>query len=496
MGGGVAAGRRRRYLWGMSAQKTIHFISLGCAKNRVDTEVMLGVSGLSGFAPVDDPSDAEVIVVNTCGFIDAAKEESVDTILEMAELKRTGACKKLVVAGCLSQRYATDLQTEMPEVDHFLGSSDMLKLGQVLDPRAAAARMLVGNPAEWTIRATDPRTLTQRGHSAYMKIAEGCNRQCSFCAIPGIRGKQRSRTVEDVVMEATQLAELGVVELNLVSQDTIAFGRDLTQKATLAQLIAALGEVSGIRWIRVHYLYPESLTEPLVELFAQHPKVLPYIDMPLQHASDAMLMRMRRGHGGERLYKVVDTLRENIPDMVFRTTFIVGHPGESASDFAELKKFVAYSEFDHVGVFRYSHEEDTHAGTMTDVVDPEVIAARHEELMDLQRPISRDKLEARVGTELEVLVDGESDESEFLLEGRWWGQAPEVDGKIYLANGEAQPGEIRRALVRDAGDYDLVADLLDRDGNWVAPPGVERPEARSPGARRQASKAKKKLKVM
>jgi ribosomal protein S12 methylthiotransferase len=282
-----------------------------------------------------------------------------------------------------------------------------------------------------------------------------------------------------------------VVELNLVSQDTIAFGRDLTQKATLAQLIEALGEVSGIRWIRVHYLYPESLTEPLVELFGQHPKVLPYIDMPLQHAADAMLMRMRRGHGGERLYKVVDTLRQNIPDMVFRTTFIVGHPGESASDFAELKKFVTYSEFDHVGVFRYSHEEDTHAGTMTDLVDPEVVAARHEELMDLQRPISRDKLEARVGTELEVLVDGESDESEFLLEGRWWGQAPEVDGKIYLANGEAQPGEIRRALVRDAGDYDLVADLLDRDGNWTAPPGVERPEPRA-----SRPKSKKKLKVM
>ena len=277
-------------------------------------------------------------------------------------------------------------------------------------------------------------------------------------------------------MEATALAQQGVVEMNLVSQDTIAFGRDLERRATLAELLAALGEVPGLEWIRVHYLYPESLTAPLVELFAEHPKILPYIDMPLQHAADAMLRRMRRGHGGERLYRVVDRLRDAIPDMVFRTTFIVGHPGESREDFAELKRFVEWAEFDHVGVFRYSHEEGTRAGDMDDVVDEDEILARHEELMDLQRPTSREKLASRVGTELAVLVDGESDESEFLLEGRWWGQAPEVDGKIYLANADAAPGEIRRALVREVGDYDLVADLLTRDGDWVAPPGVERPE--------------------
>ena len=437
---------------------------------------MLGVSGVSGFSHVENPADAEVIVVNTCGFIGPAKEESVDTILEMGRFKEAGTCEKLVVAGCLSQRYADELAVEMPEVDHFLGSSDMLKLKSVLekDPE----RMLVGNPADYTMRATDPRVLTQRGHSAFMKIAEGCNRQCSFCAIPSFRGKQRSRAISDCVAEAERLAQEGVVEINLISQDTIAYGRDLPGKPTLAQLTQALAEVNGIKWVRLHYLYPEKITENLVELLAGHNKVLPYIDMPLQHASDAMLKRMRRGHGGERLYRLVDRLRDAIPDMVFRTTFIVGHPGETDADFEELMKFVKWAKFDHVGVFLYSHEEGTAAGNMTDLIESEVAKARHRTLMSLQGPISRQRLEARIGTEIDVLVDGVSDESDFLLEGRWWGQAPEVDGKVYLANGEAHAGELRRALVTDAADYDLAADLLSIDGQRDVPPGSPTPAKR------------------
>lgn len=457
--------------------KRIHFISLGCAKNRVDTEVMLGVSDVEGFRVVADPAEAEVIVVNTCGFIGPAKEESVDTILEMGRYKEAGSCEKLVVAGCLSQRYPEELAAEMPEVDHFLGSSDMLRLGDVL--KGDAARMLVGNPAEWTIRATDPRRLSMSRHSAYLKIAEGCNRTCSFCAIPDIRGKQRSRPVADVVREVEQLASLGTVELNVVSQDTIAYGRDLPDRPTLADLVRAIADVDGIRWVRLHYLYPESLRADLVDLIASHPKVLPYIDMPLQHASDAMLRRMRRGHGGRRLYDVVEKLRGAIPDMVFRTTFIVGHPGETDADFDELCTFVKWAEFDHVGVFRYSHEEGTKSGTMDDLVADKTASARHRKLMSLQRPISRRKLRARIGTELDVLVDGVSDESEYLLEGRWWGQAPEVDGKIYLANGTAKPGELRRALVTDAADYDLVADLLGEDGSHDAPPDAPRPKRKA-----------------
>ncbi len=450
--------------------KTIHFISLGCPKNRVDTEVMLGVSDGAGFTLVADPADAEVIVVNTCGFIGPAKEESVDTILEMGRYKESGSCDTLVVAGCLSQRYPEQLAAEMPEVDHFLGSSDMLKLGAVLEHDAE--RMLVGNPADHVPGANDPRRLSMRAHSAYVKIAEGCNRTCSFCAIPAIRGKQRSRSVDDVVGEVERLVDGGTVEINLVSQDTIGYGRDLADRPNLASVVAAVAEVPGVRWVRLHYLYPESLTAELVELLSGHPRVVPYVDMPLQHASDAMLRRMRRGHGGRRIYRVVEKLRSRIDDMTFRSAFIVGHPGESEADFAELCDFVRWAELDHVGVFRYSHEEGTASGAMDDVVPAKVAAARHRKLMSLQRPISRRKQRAMVGREIDVLVDGPSDESDFLLEGRHRGQAQEVDGKVYLANGAAQPGEIRRARVTDSADYDLLADLIAEDGTVDAPPGA------------------------
>jgi ribosomal protein S12 methylthiotransferase len=457
----------------MAEGRTIHFVSLGCAKNRVDTEVMLGVSGESGFQVVESPAEAEVIVVNTCGFIGPAKEESVETILEMGAYKEAGSCKKLVVAGCLSQRYPDELASELPEVDHFLGSSDMLRLESVLRDRSE--RMLVGNPAQYTMRADDPRALSGPTHSAYMKIAEGCNRTCSFCAIPSFRGRQRSRPIDDLVREAERLAALGVVELNLISQDTIAYGRDLPRRPSLAELLQALADVPGIRWVRAHYLYPETLTEALVEVLSQNDKVLPYVDMPLQHAADSMLRAMRRGHGGKRMYEVVERLRRAIPDLVFRTTFIVGHPGETDEDFQELRSFVQWAELDHVGVFLFSPEDGTGSATMEGAVDPEVAAGRRDELMRVQRPISRERLQLRVGTELDVLVEGVSDESDLLLQGRWWGQAPEVDGSVYLANGTAQPGEIRRVLVTDAADYDLVADFIDGPGGRDAPPGAKDP---------------------
>ncbi len=413
---------------------------------------------------------------NTCGFIGPAKEESIETILEMGSHKEAGTCRTLVVAGCLSQRYPTELASELPEVDHFLGSSDMLKLGAVL--RGGSERMLVGNPAEYTMRAEDPRVLTGQRHRANVKIAERCTRSCRFCAIPSFRGKQRSRSVADLVREAEELAAAGVVELNLISQDTIAYGRDLDQRASLAELLTALAEVRGIRWVRAHYLYPETLTEPLIEVLSQHEKVLPYIDMPLQHASDAMLRAMRRGHGGERMYKVVERLRHAITDLVFRSTFIVGHPGETDSDFNELRSFVKWAELDHVGVFLYSTEEGTRSAEMTDPVEESVAVARRDELMRIQRPISRERLQLRVGTELDVLVEGVSDESELLLQGRWWGQAPEVDGSVYLANGTASPGEIRRVLITDAADYDLVGDFIDGPTGRDAPPDAKDPRPR------------------
>lgn len=454
--------------------RKIHFVSLGCAKNRVDTEIMLGVGQDAGYAYEPNAEDADVIVVNTCGFIGEAKQESVDAILEMAELRQSGRCERLVVAGCLSQRYAAELAAEMPEVDNFLGSSDMLTLKSVLD--GDADRIAVHDPAFYTQRATDPRVLSQGRHSAYVKIAEGCNRTCSFCAIPSIRGKQRSRPIDDIAAEVRRLVDEGVVEVNLVSQDTISYGRDLDARPELSDLVARLADTPDLRWLRLHYLYPERLTEPLLALLAEHPVVLPYVDMPLQHASDALLTRMRRGHGGERLHRVVERLRERLGDFVFRSTFIVGHPGETEADFEELLDFLRWAEFDHVGFFAYSHEEGTGSFEQDGLVLAEVIAERHERALEVQRPISRAKLDARVGEELEVLVSGVSEESDLLLEGRFFGQAPEVDGRVFLSNGVAQPGELRRALVVQAGDYDLVADLLDEGGRRDAPPGS--PEVR------------------
>ena len=438
--------------------RTIHFVSLGCPKNRVDSEVMLGVAESSGFRHVPEPETADVIVVNTCGFIDAAKQESIQTILELGAHKQ-GRCQKLVVAGCLSQRYASELESELPEVDHFLGSSDMLKLERVLS--GDAERLLVGNPADWVVRSSDPRRLSTRGASAYLKLAEGCNRNCSFCVIPQIRGKQRSRSAEDVVEEARRLAAAGVLELNLVSQDTVAYGRDLKDGASLAKLVERIAAVPGLRWVRLFYLYPETLDAALLELLAGHPRVVPYVDMPLQHAADAMLRRMRRGHGGARLRQVVERLRARIPELVLRTAFIVGHPGETDAEFEELCDFVTWAEFDRVGVFRYSDETTAHAYTLDGKVPEKTAAARAKKLMSLQRRISRRKNRALVGRELDVLVEGPSEESEFVMVGRHAGQAPEIDGVVYLSEGLVQPGEMRRARITKATDYDLLGAVQD-----------------------------------
>ena len=455
--------------------RKIHFVSLGCPKNRVDTEVMVGValngsSGARDFELTTEADEAEIIVVNTCGFIGEAKKESIDTIFEMAELKKLGTCKKLVVTGCLSQRYPTELATQMPEVDHFLGSSDMLKLGKVLEGKAD--RMLVGNPADWVIRASDPRVITGNRASAYVKIAEGCNRTCSFCTIPQFRGKQRSRPVDDIVLEVEQLVAQGVREVNLISQDTIAFGRDRReaapgadqqkeQRATLSELVRRVADVKGISWVRVFYLYPEKIDDALIDLLANHPRVVPYVDMPLQHASDAMLKLMRRGHGKDRQKRVVERMRASIPDLVFRTAFIVGHPGETDADFTELCEFVEWAKFEHVGVFRYSDEETARSNELDGKVKTVVASNRWRKLMGLQRKIARAKNRLMVGREIEVLVEGPSEEHDLVMMGRHRGQAPDVDGQVYLSGGEVLPGQLRKVRVTQASDYDLVADVVD-----------------------------------
>jgi ribosomal protein S12 methylthiotransferase len=455
-------------------KKTIHFISLGCPKNRVDSEVMLGVAQKSAFSIVDDAEAAEVIVVNTCGFIGEAKKESIDTIFEMAELKKHGACKKLVVTGCLSQRYPEELAQQMPEVDHFLGSSDMLKLGTVLDGKAE--RMLVGNPADWVVRASDPRVLTDSRVSAYLKIAEGCNRTCSFCTIPQFRGKQRSRTADDIVREAEQLVAGGVLELNVISQDTIAYGRDLRgdDRASLADVARRLADIDGVRWVRLFYLYPETIDDALIDLLANHPRVVPYVDMPLQHAADAMLKRMKRGHGKDRQKRVVARLRKEIPNLTFRTAFIVGHPGETDEEFTELCEFVEWAQFEHVGVFTYSDEETCASNDLPGKVKPAVARNRHRRLMAIQRKIARTANRALVGREVDVLVEGESEEHEFVMKGRHPGQAPEIDGQVFLSGGEAHAGQSRRVRISQASDYDLVGELLDDAAPAPAKPSTPR----------------------
>ena len=468
---------------GPSAEKTIHFVSLGCPKNRVDSEVMLGVARGAGYTHVDDPSEAEVVVINTCGFIGEAKKESVDAILEHAALKDGGKLERLVVAGCLSQRHPEELAREMPEVDHFLGSSDMLKLGEVLSGKAD--RMLVGNPADWLASAESPRTLSTPGGSAYVKIAEGCNRTCSFCVIPEMRGLQRSRPLGDVVDEVRRLVDGGVKEVNLISQDTIAYGRDLPEgaRSPLADLAAAVAEVPGVHWVRLFYLYPETISDALIDLLANHPKVLPYVDMPLQHAADAMLRRMRRGHGGTRLRNVVTRLKERVPNLTFRTAFIVGHPGETDEEFEELCDFVRWAEFDRVGVFRYSDEESCRSATFEGKVQARVAERRHRKLMSLQRPISHRKNQALIGKELDVLVEGASDEHEYVLMARHGGQAPDIDGQVYLSGGEAEPGEVRRVVITQASDYDLVGELVDEG----SAPAIVLPEPSVLPAKRRIS---------
>lgn len=443
--------------------RRIHFVSLGCPKNRVDSEVMLGVAKRAGYDHVADAENADVIVVNTCGFIGEAKKESIDTIFEMARLKDEGHCQKLVVAGCLSQRHPDEIAKEMPEVDHVLGSSDMLALERVLSGQAE--RILVGNPADWVVRASDPRALSTPSGSAYVKIAEGCNRNCSFCVIPSLRGLQRSRPVQDIITEVEQLVAMGVKEINLISQDTIAYGRDLSgpDRPDLSDLVRRVADVSGVHWVRLFYLYPETITKELIDLLANHERVVPYVDMPLQHVADGMLRRMKRGHGGDRIRKLVTRMRTSIPDLVFRTAFIVGHPGETDEEFAELCEFVKWAEFDRVGVFRYSDEEGSGSEQLEGKVPAKVAASRHRKLMALQRKISHAKNAAFIGRELEVLVEGTSDEHEYVQMGRHRGQAPDIDGQVYLSGGEARPGEFRRVRITQASDYDLVGELFPED---------------------------------
>jgi ribosomal protein S12 methylthiotransferase len=433
--------------------------TLGCPKNRVDSEVMLGTLGARGYTLVERPEDASVIVVNTCAFIGPAKQESVDTILELAELKKSGRCNTLVVTGCLSQRYGPELAKEMPEVDHFLGTGAYVQIGDLLAAEAAP-RQVIPDP-DYVHDARTPKVNSSPKWTAYLKISEGCDNACAFCIIPTLRGAQRSRPIDDLVAEARTLAASGVRELNLVAQDLTAYGHDLPGRPQLHQLLEALCTVD-VRWIRLHYAYPRVFPDALIEVMAREPKIAKYLDMPLQHASDRLLRSMRRGRDSAFLISLLAKLRARIPGLTFRTSLIAGLPGETEEDFQLLKEFVRTQRFERMGCFQYSDEEGTAAYDFSDKVPQKVIERRWREVMAVQKRINREQNRGLIGKRLEVLVEGPSPESEHLLVGRHEGQAPDIDGVVYINDGFGYPGEFVTVEVTEAHDYDLVGKVVDR----------------------------------
>lgn len=441
----------------------VHLVSLGCPKNRVDSEVMVGKLQKGPFELVDDPSAADVIVVNTCSFIQPATEESVNTVLEMAGYKTKGSCRKLVVTGCMVQRYGRALEDELPEVDHFLGTGEYHRIDEVLAAREGQAPKSFVDTPLYIHDELAPRINSWLPHSAYLKISEGCDHRCAFCIIPQLRGKMRSRSVASLVEETRRLVDQGVVEVNLVSQDSTAYGRDLSDGSDLGVLLRSLARVDGLRWIRLHYAYPIGLPESLLRAIAEEEKVVKYLDMPLQHASGPMLKAMRRGVTRDGQERILDRVRTFVPDIAIRTTFIVGFPGETDEDFAVLSDFVEKQRFDRVGVFTYFPEDGTPAGAMPDQVADKVKNARQKALMKRQEVISKAKHRALVGRELDVLIDGPSKESEFVLSGRLATQAPDVDGQVYLVSPpeDARAGQFRRVRITRAAAHDLVGEIVD-----------------------------------
>ncbi len=443
----------------------VHLISLGCPKNRVDSEVMVGKLHQGPWELTDDPADADVIIVNTCSFIRPATEESIDTVLEMSGYKgESGRCRKLVVTGCMVQRYGRALEDELPEVDHFLGTGEYHRIDEVLRAREGQLPKSFVDTPLYIHDELAPRLNSWKPHSAYLKISEGCNHRCAFCIIPQLRGKMRSRTIESLCVEAATLAQQGVKEVNLVSQDSTAYGTDLRDGTDLGGLLRSLSRVDGLEWIRLHYAYPIGLPESLLRAIAEEDKVVSYLDMPLQHASGPMLKAMRRGVTRDGQKRILDRVRSFVPNIAVRTTFIVGFPGETDADFAELVDFVKEQQFERVGVFTYFQEDGTPAAGLPNQVEDAVKEERQRVLMEVQASIVQRKHEALLGTQQTVLVDGPSGEHELVWEGRLPTQAPEVDGVVYLdhAPEDLEMGQLRLVEITRAAEHDLVGRVLPR----------------------------------
>jgi ribosomal protein S12 methylthiotransferase len=450
--------------------KKVGFISLGCPKNLVDSEVMMGQLKATGYQITADASQADTIVVNTCGFIDAAKKESIEAILEAAKLKSEGKATRLVVAGCLVERYRDELKVSLPEVDAFIGTSQINDILTVCDPqkntRSLPVVSLGNQSATYLYDESTPRVLATPSHYAFIKIAEGCDRPCAFCFIPQMRGHFRSRRFGSIVAEAQQLSQEGVKELILVAQDSSRYGEDLGKQDALAQLLHELSHTDGIEWVRVMYTYPTHISDAFLDVLAEEPKAVKYLDMPLQHASQNILKLMKRGGNRKSLEKLIKRVRDRVPGIAVRTTFITGFPGETNEDFAELLTFVKNVEFDRVGVFTYSDEEGTPAYDLPAKVDAKVARQRRARLMKEQAKIAKRKHQAMIGKEVRVLFEGEANESDLLWQGRMETQAPDIDGCVLINDAPEGflplPGDLVNVLITEAQEYDLVGRIVEQ----------------------------------
>jgi len=434
----------------------VHLTTLGCPKNQVDSELMLGMLTEAGFPLATAPEDAECVIVNTCAFIDRAREESINTILELAKLKESGSCRALIVTGCLTQRYGGDILREMPEVDGILGTSNLSRIVDLVRQAAGRHDWATSAPPGYLYDATTPRLLTSRVPYAYVKIAEGCDMGCTFCAIPQFRGRHRSRPLADVVKEVEGLAARGVQEAILVSQDTLAYGRDLPGNGDIGDLLLALGE-TRMPWIRPMYLHPAHVNEALIERWARA-RVVPYLDIPVQHGDDGVLRAMRRAVTAKRMKSIVRAFREAIPGLTVRTTVLVGFPGESDAAFENLLEFLDDVRFDRLGVFTYSAEEGTPSPSYKDQVAPETAAERASIVQAQQDRLAWERNAALAGTVVDVLIDGPSEDPAFAWEGRTAGQAPEIDGVVYLRDRGLTPGRFSRIRIVEVEGYELVGE--------------------------------------
>lgn len=443
----------------------IGFVSLGCPKNLVDTEVMLGILGNNGYEIVSNPQEADVIVVNTCGFIDAAKTESIETILEMAQYKND-KCKLLIASGCLAERYHNDILEELPEVDAVVGTGDYTKIAEVIKSALSGEKPVLYGNMDMPEPEGQPRIVSTGSASAYLKIADGCDNRCTYCIIPKLRGKYRSRHIEDIVSEAELLAKDGIRELIVIAQDTTRYGMDLYGEYRLPELLTRLCKIDGIHWIRVHYLYPEVITDELISVFKSEDKIVKYMDIPIQHCNDEVLKRMGRHGNKEQLYSLINKLRKEIPELVIRTTVIAGFPGETEEQFNELLQFVKDMKFERLGAFAYSQEEDTPAAKLSQQIEQNVKDARAEQILKIQTEISKEHQQNMLGKQLEILVEG-YDMDNLMYYGRSYADSIDIDTTVYFAaEDEVIPGSFVTVTILDADEYDLTGklDLCESEG--------------------------------